>query len=335
MFCFMKKSKLYVVILIFSLCIGILSPLILKVRAANITNITVTPTSTNVSTATNVTITFTPVTAITTGTIMHFSYDPAFTGGAALGDADISITGTNITSKVCSGFAAGYFICTLSNSAPVTTLVTAVIGATNKLTTPASAGNYSFSVTANIGGAGTTYDAGAGLAYIAGGNQILIKSLVVSVLALDLYNAGTTTVMTYPHVCDIGVLSINNVNICSYDIGIGTNNTAGAVLKAQAGGAMTNGSTSLTPASGSVLTAGTEGYGFHISAQGTAFTAQASYATPVQAVPTSATSISQSSGVSNKITLAEHLTIRHSAAISTSTQTGTYTQTVSYTVFSR
>lgn len=311
-----------------------LSGLIDKVSAASLTDITVTPAALTVSTATNVTVTFTPNTAITNGSILEFTYDTTFTGGASLTDSDIAITGTNITSKVCSGFVAGYFTCTLTTSASVTTLVTTVVGGTNKLTTPSSAGNYSWSISANIGGTGSTYDTGAGLAYIAGENQVLIKAVVPPVLALDLYSAGTNTLLSNPNTCNLGVLSINAVNTCAYDVGIGTNDTAGATAKVRAGAGLTNGSHTFTNASGSI-TAGNEAYGFYISTNGTAFTPSGSYGSAYQTVPTTETTFATSSGKSDKTTTAQHFTVTHAATMSSSTDTGNYTQTVFYTAYTR
>jgi hypothetical protein len=267
--------------------------------------------------------------------VIEFTYDTAFTGGAALVDADIAISGTNITGKACSGFVAGYFKCTLTTSAGVTTPITTVIGGTHQLTTPSSAGNYSFSLSNWIGGAGTSYDVGAGLAYIAGENQVIISAKVVPVLALDLYNSASVVLMSNPNTCSLGVQSINRVTTCSYDVGVGTNDTTGATLKINGGAAMTNGSYNITNASGAALTAGTEAYGFYISAAGSKFTASGSYATPVQAVPVSETTIATSAAVSDKTVQAQHLTITHSMAISTATATGDYTQTDSYTAYTK
>src|SRR5690606_17336151 len=97
-------------------------------------------------------VTFTPNTAITTGTILEVTYDTAFTGGAALTDADVAVTGTNISASTESNFVAGYFRSTLTTTGSVTTSVTITIDGTNELTNPATNGNYSWSVTANIGG---------------------------------------------------------------------------------------------------------------------------------------------------------------------------------------
>jgi hypothetical protein len=332
----MRTNKILSILISASLIGAMVSGLFpAQAATAILTTITVTPASTLVSTATNVTIVFTPVTSTTTNTVMEVSYDPLFTGGAALVDGDITVTNANITAKVCSGFVAGYFKCTITASAPVTTAITTVIGNTHKLTTPGSAGNYSFSISDWIGGAGTGYDVGAGLAYIANENQVLITSKVVPVLALDLYNAGTATLMTNPNTCSLGVQSINRVTTCSYDVGVGTNDTTGATLKVNGGAAMTNGSTTIANATGAALVAGTEAYGFYISAAGSKFTAAGSYITPVQAVPIVETTLATSAAVSDKLTIAQHLTIVHSLAISTSTATGDYTQTDSYTVYTK
>jgi len=324
------SKKLLVLLLLVVPLSGFLSP----VNAAVLTNVTVTPAALTISTSTDITITFTPVTAISNSTIIEFTYPTSFTGGASLVNGDIAITGTNISSKTCTGFIAGYFRCTLTTSGSVTTTVTTVIGATNKLTTPSSAGNYSFSLTANIGGTGSTYDTGAGLAYIASENQVEVRAVVPPVLALDLYDSGTTTLMTNPNTCNLGVLSVNAVNTCAYNVGVGTNSSTGARVRVYAGGQFTNGSVNMTSASGAI-TAGTEAYGFHISTAGSRFTASGSYATAYQAVPTTETDFATSTQTSDKATLAHHFTVTHGATMGTATATGSYTQTVFYTAYTK
>ena len=321
-------------LILFILLLTPFSAFINNVNAAVLTNVTVVPTVLTISTATNVTITFTPVTAITNSTVLEYTYSTSFTGGAALVDADIAITGTNISSKICSGFIAGYFKCVLTTAGSVTTTVTTVIGATHKLTTASTSGNYSFSVSANIGGAGTTYDVGAGLAYIGSENQIQVQAVVPPILALDLYNAGTIVLMSGPNMCNLGVLTVNAVNTCTYDVGVGSNSTTGAKLRVYAGGQLTNGSTSLATASGAI-SAGTEAYGFYISTTGSKFTASGSYGSAYQTVPTVETDYASSTSVSDKAIQAQHLTITHAATMSSTTPTGSYTQTVFYTVYSK
>jgi len=311
-----------------------LSGLVMPLKAAVLTDVSVTPAALTISTSTNITIVYTPVTAETTGTILEFSYPTTFTGGAALTNTDIAITGTNITSKSCTGFIAGYFRCTLTTTGSVTTAVTTVIGNTNKLTTPGSAGNYSFSVSANIGGTGSTYDTGAGLAYIASENQVQVRAVVPPVLALDLYDAGTTNLMSNPNTCNLGVLSVNAVNTCTYDVGVGTNSSTGAKVRVYAGGQLTNGAVNMTTASGAI-SAGTEAYGFYISTAGSRFSASGSYGSAYQAVPLSETDFATSTQTSDKATVGHHFTVTHGATMGTATATGSYTQTVFYTAYTK
>lgn len=305
-------------------------------NAAGITNITVVPVSQNQSTATDVVITFTPSTAITNSTILIYSYDPAFTGGAALTDTDIAISGTNITSKACSDFVAGYFTCTLTTSASVTTPVTTTIGDTNQLTTPSSAGNYSFSVTADIGGLGSTIDSGAGLAYISTDtvkeNEVQVTAYVPPNLSLEVYQEGTNTKLVDPNNCALGVLSINTVKTCAYDVGVGTNNATGASVTVSSDGKLRDGATDFTDTTG-VITAGTEAYGFYISTQGTRFSAAGSFNTSYQAVPQSGTQFATSSNTSDLLNTAQHMTITHAASISSVTQVGNYAHKLTYRAY--
>lgn len=331
----MKTNKNFIIIVLSTIIL--IAPLLgflIKIKAASLTNVTVTPAALTVSTATNVTVTFTPNTAITTGTILTFTYDTSFTGGASLTNSDVAISGTNISSKTCTGFISGYFSCTLTTSGSVTTLVTTVIGGSNQLTTPATAGNYSLSVTADIGGAGTTFDGGAGLAYIGDENEVDIRAYVPPVLALDLYQTNSATLLTNPNTCNLGVLSYNTVNTCSYDVGVGTNNDAGSTLRVISSGDFTNGSHNFTQAGDTTIVAGTEEYGFRISDLGTVFTDSATFnGATYESVPTSATSIATSAAVSDKATTAQHIEITHAATMATTTPVGNYNHTVTYTAF--
>ncbi len=309
-----------------------LSNLTQHINAAVLTDVTVVSDSLAVSTAVDVTVTFTPVTAITNNSVIEITYPTTFTGGAALTDGDISISGTNISSKTCTGFIAGYFRCTLTTSGSVTTTVTTVIGDSNQLTTPSSAGNYSWSVSVNVGGSGSTYDTGAGLSYIADENEVEVRAIVPPVLALDLYNSGTTTLMTNPNTCNLGVLSVNSVNTCAYNVGVGTNSSTGATVRVRAGGAFTNGTVNMTNATGTI-NAGTEAYGFYISTAGARFSAAGSYGSAYQTVPTTETTLATSTTTSDKATVGHHFTVTHGATMGTAT--GTYTQTVFYTAYTK
>lgn len=318
------------------LIVVILIGFIFKVNAAGLTNIIVTPASQNQSTLTNVVVTFTPNTAITNSTILTISYDTSFTGGASLVNTDIAVAGTNISGKVCSNFIIGYFTCTLTTTGSVTTLVTVTIGGANQLTTPATAGNYSFAVTADIGGLGSTIDSGSGLAYISNlstkENEIMVTAYVPPNLSLELYSAGTNTELADPNTCNLGVLNTNSVNSCSYDIGVGTNNPTGASVAINSDGKLRNGLIDFTDTLGSV-TAGTESYGFYISTNGARFTPLGAFATAYQVVPTSNTNFASSGLSSDLLNLSHHFAVTHSASISSTTQVGNYSHKIIYSGF--
>jgi len=308
-----------------------------KVAAASLTTVSTSLGSQNVSTATSTVITYTPVTALTAGSTIEVTYDSNFTGGAALTTADVVLTGTGATfgATTLSGAVNGYFKLTLSTITGTPTSIIITLNGTNKLTTPAANGNYSFSVSENIGGAGTTYDVGAGLAYVSSNaikrNQVQVTAIVPPVITLDLYQTGLAAKLVDPNTCALGVLSLNQVKTCTYDVGVGTNNAAGATVKVQSTTGLTNGTYILANATGAIV-AGTEAYGFAITAAGTVFTPAAPFATQYQTVPTaSQTVFATSATVSNQAIIAQHFTVTHAAAIGTATQTGTnYNQIVSY-----
>lgn len=327
-----NKYILFSAVIFFSVVLSFVQ----YVNAAGITNIIVTPVSSNQSTATNVTITFTPTNALTNSTILTYTYDPLFTGGSALTNSDVAITGTNITGKTCGGFINGYFTCSLTTSGSVTTSVTTTIGGTNQLTTPSSAGNYSFSITADIGGLGTTIDSGAGLAYISSiavkENEVQVNAFVPPNLSLEIYQQSTTTKLTDPNTCSLGVLSINTVKTCAYNVSVGTNNSTGASVNVFSDGRLRNGVIDFTDTLGSI-TAGTEAYGFYISAAGTRFTPSGSFGTAFQAVPLSSTNFAASTLTSDLLSISQHMTVTHAASVSSVTQVGNYSHKLTYRAF--
>lgn len=332
----MKRNHLIVYTLLILLGLFVVNSTIIKIFAAGLTDITATPNNDAQNTATDLEIAFTPNNALTNGTILTISYDPLFTNGADLEDTDIAIAGTNITSKTCSGFIAGYFTCTITTSGTVTTLVTIIVGDANQLTTPASAGNYPISVTADIGGLGTTIDSGTGLAYISDNaikeNEVLITAFVPSNLSLEIFQASTSTKLSDPNTCSLGTLSISTVKNCLYDIGVGTNNASGASITVTSDGKLNNGFVDFTDTAGTI-TAGTEAYGFYISTDGARFTPSGSYGSAYQAVPQIDSTFAASSLTSDLLDTSHHLTITHAASVSSLTEVGNYTQTIIYKAY--
>ena len=342
----MKKFKILTLLTIFALMATPLTAVMPNAKAASLTDVTVSLSNENTGVTSTVTLTFTPNTAVSNGTVLEITYDTDFTGGASLTDSDVSVSGTNITSSTESDFAAGYFKSTLTTSANVTTTITITVGNTNFLTNPSSSGNYNWSITANIGGSGSTYDYGAGLAYVADDNDVTVSATVPPTIDMELYQTGTDTELTDPNTCSLGVLSLNQVSTCTYDIGTGTNNSSGVTIQVTSDGALDDGSgNDINACSGTncdsdgtaAVTAGSEEYGFYISDNGGGeYTASGSYGTAHQPVPTSATTFATSSTTgsgTNTGQSAQRLEVTHAASMDTATVVGSYDQVVTYTAY--
>ncbi len=315
-----------------------------NVYAASLTDVEVTLTNETTSATDNAVITFTPNTAISNGSVIEIAYDQAsagpngFDGGAELTNADITVSGTNITSSAESDFADGYFKSTLTTSADVTTVVTITIDGTNELTNPTAAGNFNFSVVVDIGGAGTTYDYGAGLAYVANDNDVTVTAVVPPILDMELYQTGSDSELVDPNSCDLGVLSLNTVKSCNYDIGFATNNTAGLTINVVRDALLNSGTNDIDDVSDGAVSAGNEEYGFQITdiGAGCSAIAQGNYGSQDEPVPGSTANFIVSSAVCNGTTAgqsAKRAEVTHSASMDTDTIVGAYDQIVTYTAF--
>jgi hypothetical protein len=178
----MLKNISRTISLILVLQLAIFSPLnifqrIQKISAANISDVTVTLSETGLSeSGVGVTITFTPNNSLTNNTILEVIYDEAFSG--VLTDSDITISGTNIVSSSESNFENGKFRSTLTTAGSVSDQITISIDNNPGLTNPSAAGNYAFSVVADIGGTGTTQDLGATLLSFTGSNQVTVTATI-------------------------------------------------------------------------------------------------------------------------------------------------------------
>ena len=319
----------------FSVIAAMVAPLFVgtPVKAASLTDVTVSLSPDTTSTATTMTITFTPNTALSDGAVLEVTYDDSFSGGSSLTDSDVSVTGTNITSSTESDFSDGYFKSTISASANVTTTVTITVGDTNKLTTPANAGNYNVSVTADPDGTGSSYDSGAGLAYVADDNDVTVSAVVPPVIDMEIYEANSSTTT---NTCKLGVLSLNKVNSCSYDVAGATNNSAGMTVKVTSDGDLDDGSgNTIDAVSDGTVTAGVEEYGFIITDDGSSDQWDGgSYESSDSAVPTSETTFASTDDTIDGInTQADRLEVTHKASMATDTVVGNYDQVVTYTAY--
>ncbi|MBD3363123.1 hypothetical protein GF362_05365 [Candidatus Dojkabacteria bacterium] len=315
--------------------------------AATLTDVSVSLTNESVSSTDNIVITFTPNTAISSGSILEIAYEEdsagpdGFDGGAQLTNGDVVVTGTNITSSTESDFADGYFKSTIQASANVTTTVTITIDGANELTNPTASGNFNFSVSVDIGGAGSTYDYGAGLAYVGDDNDVEITAIVPPVIDMELYQTGTDSELVDPNTCSLGTLSLNHVKDCDYDLGYATNNTAGLTVQVERDGLLDDGlGNDINNVTDGAVTAGIEEYGFQITDPGAGncyTTLTSSYddgsdeevpAGPANFFITDATCNGTTVGQS-----AERIEVSHRASMDTNTIVGSYDQLVTYTAY--
>lgn len=305
-----------------------------KVLSASLTTVAVALGNENTGQVTSMTITFTPNTAITNGSIIEVTYDDDFTGGAALSDADIAVTGVNITSSVESGFAAGFFRSTLTTGGDVTTTVSIAIDNSPGLTTPGSAGNYNVGVAVDIGGAGTTFDYGAGLAYVENDNDVTVTATVPSTIDMEIYEQNSAT---KTNACALGVLSLAVVKTCVYDIGGATNASAGMTVKIDADDALNDGSgNTIDDVADGTVSAGSEEYGVMITDDGATdqWAGSGTFEASDTAVPTSETTFASTSAVIDAINnIGDRMEVSHDAAMATNTVIGNYDQLVTYTAY--
>jgi hypothetical protein len=289
--------------------------------------VSLTPDSTD--TETTMTIEFTPSQALTDGTEILVIYDTDFTG--ELDEDDITISGTNITSATVDVLDVGYFTITISTSADVTGEVSITVGDEQLLTTPENPGNYSVSVSIDIGDNDSYEILSAGLAYVEDDNDVNVTGYVPSVIDLEIYEINSTT---RTNRCNLGVLSLNQVNTCSYDIGSGTNNQAGMTVQFISDGNLRSGGGDIDYVSDDIVTAGSEEYGVRISDDESNIWNGGTYETADKSIPPIESVLASTDATVNGIdNFAERLEITHKASMSALTASGEYTHIVTYIAY--
>ena len=323
-------TKVSALLAVVSLSASALSLLTVPTYAAGLTT-TLTPSAQSVSINGNVVLTFTPVTAVTNGSTITVAFPAGYTGGAALTNADVAVTGTNITSTVSSGFTATGFTSTLTTSANVTTPITITIGGTNKLTSPVTAGNYGFLVNTSVG------DTGGVFQYVGQANVVQVRAFVPTTLSFAIRNTTDTANI---NTCDLGTLTTAAIGTCSYRLKVGTNASNGYTVSVATSGGLTNGTKTFSDAAAGA--AGTEKYGATITGGSTTSASAVTVATAYNAGATNGvlyTNVAPAllltaAGSNNPATtdVTNTALVTHKAAIAADTAAGLYTQTVTYTV---
>ncbi len=287
-------------------------------------------------------------TDITADSLIYIIYDSLFTGGSSLTLSDISLncdddgelggTSTGMTALGLTTTEDGYLVLDTNTDACNSWIQVDIQGGGgNHLTNPGSPGNYSWAVLTDVGGDGSDDDSGAVLAYVGDDNDVNVTAIVPPTIDMELYQQGTDTELTDTNTCALGVLSLNQVNTCIYDLGTGTNNSTGVSVYMTSDGSLDDGNGNNIGSPTGAVTSGEEEYGFYLSELGGGeYTAAGSYSTQHQAVPTSATLLATTSTTGSGTTVgssSQHLEITHAASMSTSTIVGSYNQVVTYTAY--
>lgn len=309
-------------------------PLSISVNAAGII-VSISPSSKNVSTTGTTTISYTTSGPLAAGSTILLSYDSTFPGVLSIANTAVNtVTPTSITNSTSSGRTSSTI--TLANTIASGTVTIS----TTALTSPAAAGNYSFTVTSSIGDVGASYQ------YVGKANEVLIRGTVLPTLSFGIVNAAATAPT---NLCDMGNLTTVTIGTCTYRTRMATNAINGYVLSVSTSGNFSSGTNFIPNAAvgtggtgGTTLVAGTAGYGVIISKGSTTSASATTLATAfdsgstssVSYVPTAATPIITSAGPNNPAPIGDITNtslITHSATIASDTPFGQYTQTATYT----
>lgn len=286
------------------------------------------------------------------------------------------VTGTQVTITIASaatgtivncgtaasafGTAAGAFGSFTSSTAVFTLTENVATGTSGSLClsfglTTSTATNYSISMRATSSTSQfTATDFGAALYYVLGGNEVQVTAQVPASLTFSIRNTADTA---NTNVCQLGVLSLAQVNYCSYRLRIATNASTGFTTTIQPSAIFnSNGSATMTAITNDVAFAtGTEAYGIASvtgassggRTSGGAFTNPVNEASATQdsaltfnvdSTPlsfTSATTVISYTAPFNASTAPNLNTtslITHGASIDAGTPTGNYGHTVTYRV---
>lgn len=174
--------------------VGGLMQSVLPVSAAQITTITGVASPSTLSTAqTTYTFTFTPTTALVNGEKIRLTFPSQYTTSfAGLTDADVSVSGTNITSTVETfNTTQNSITSTLTTSGTVSTAITVTIGDTagalNDLTNPSAAGTYGVGVDTF---SATDVLIDQGIATVSIANTVSVTAVVTEALIMTLSNTA-------------------------------------------------------------------------------------------------------------------------------------------------
>ena len=264
---------------------------------------------------------------------------------AALAACDVATTDADTDGTADGAFAFGGDYATYTFTAATTEAATSALSLCIKVTTPATAGNYSFLAQSTM--ASGPSDLGGTLLYTGDDNDVTVTAIVTSELEFRIRTIADTA---DTNACNLGTLSTASLGSCSYRLKVRTNASNGYQVETIADGDLRLSGTGDVVdaldidsiAEDGTVTAGTEGYGVRFyggSCTGGSITEDAPFDdddTPVANDTFSGTAVdlydcSSSNSPSATDTVNTAL-VNHVAAMDTATAPGTYTQLVSYYV---
>ena len=311
---------------------------LIKTKAAGVA-VTLATSEVAINTAGNIVLTFTPTTGISSGSTVTTTWTSGnYTGYGALVTGDVTATGTHFSSIASTFPGDGTIVSTITTDGTnITTSFALTIGGTHKLTSPATANNYSFLIMTSVG------DYGGALQYVGDDNDVTVTAVVTPLLSFSIRNSADTA---DTNACALGTLTLAGVNTCSYRLKVTTNSNSGYTVTINSDGDLRlSGSGDVADAldidpivEDTTVTAGTERYGiaFNGGASTTgSITESGNFNDDDTPIPiSSATSLYTSSGGNNPGASGDTTNtalVTHRAAMDGGTQTGSYSQIVTYT----
>lgn len=307
-----------------------------KVDTAGV-SLTVTPSTNNVATSGNVSVSFVTTSAMSIGNTITLTYSNSYTGTISTVNTTVNtVAPSNVSNSVSGSNIVSVLTLAnnISNGATVTISTTA-------LTTPNTAGNYSFLIR-------TTNDFGGNFQYVGQANVVQVTAFVPTNLSFSIRNSADTA---NTNVCNLGDAFVSSVVSCSYRLKVGTNAKNGYTISMISSGNLTNGTDNMNNAAvgssgtgGTNISAGTENYGVVVSpgsvtrsggtvSLGSIFNAGATnsvlynYTSNQALLTANKPNNPATSGDTTNTSL-----VTHNLGITTDTPTGSYQQTVTYTV---
>ena len=228
---------------------------ILNGASASGINPTITPDNADVSVSTNIEIQFTTSSDLNSGQDIRLGYSSGYSG--TLSTSNTTINGA-APSSVVSNTAGGVTATTITLGANIAANDTISI-VTTGLTTPVTAGNYSFTLDTDAG------DAGAVLQYVGQANVVSVRAFVPVFLSFNIRNDSDTA---NTNICDLGTTFVTSINSCSYRLKVATNATSGYIVTMVTDGGLSNGTYTMNDAdqgpTGNTISAGNELYGVQV-----------------------------------------------------------------------